>query len=198
MRALILILSVVVVGLAAAIVARVDNRPEFVNRIGRRFHVGALLADAQVGEQAVYREKTSLSLMEYRVEEAPKLPQLHVPYKRIRRTLKDPRGTTYAGTAGDQVYSHRLTEHGWFPLTAPEAPEALDRVWVVRSIRPDTLSWQQQERSCWRVDLIDPALPEGSDTVVAWLDLEIPVYGLLKWTRSGETWELVSRSQVAR
>ena len=48
MRALILILSTVIVALAAAIVWHVNQRPEFVNRVGRLFYVGKLLADAQV------------------------------------------------------------------------------------------------------------------------------------------------------
>lgn len=198
MRALILILSAVVVGLAVAIVVAVDRRPEFVNRAGRTFDVGRLLADAVVGEHAIYREKTSLKLVEFRVEEAPALPKIQVPYKRIRRTLKDPRGVPYEGEAGGVDYRHRLTDHGWFPLMAPEAPTALDRIWVVRSIRPDTLSVGREERSCWRVDLIDPALPEGADTVVAWLDDDVPVYGLLKWKRSGETWEFVGSRGVVR
>jgi hypothetical protein len=198
MRALIFILSIVVVALAVAIVVEVDDRPEFVNRVGRTFYVEALLADATVGESALYREKTSLKLTEFRVEEAPQLPPIQVPYKRIRRKLMDPRGTPYAGAPSGVTYAHRLTDHGWFPLTAPQAPKALDRVWVIRSIHPDTLTWKEEERPCWRVDLIDPALPEGADTVVAWLDDAVPVYGLLKWKRSGETWELVSDSRTTR
>jgi hypothetical protein len=115
-----------------------------------------------------------------------------LPYKRIRRELQDPRAGPEPRPDDGVTYDHRLTDHGWFPLMAPEVPEALDRVWIVRSIVPDKLPWNDEERSCWRVDLIDPALPEGSDTVVAWLDERIPVFGLLKWKRAGETWEYMS------
>ena len=32
---------------------------------------------------------------------------------------------------------------------------------------------------------------KGQDTVVAWVSTEIPVFGLLKWKRGGETWEFM-------
>ncbi len=191
MRALILILSAAVVGLAASIVWHVDKRPEFVTRTGPLFYVGGLLNDATKGEEAVYREKTSQRLTRFLVVDAPRLLPMAVPYKRIRREVRDPRAGT--DQVGDSVtYDHRLTEHGWFPLTAPDAPDALDRVWVIRGIEPDTLDLGTEQRACWRVDLIDPALPEGSDTVVAWVDEAVPVFGLLKWKRGGKTWEFVS------
>lgn len=192
MRALILILSAVVVALAVSIVLHVHQRPEFVTRVGPEFYVGGLLSDAAKGEEAVYREKTSQRLTRFTVVDAPRLPPMVVPHKRIRREIQDPRAGAEPGSGDSITYDHRLTDHGWFPLLAPEAPDALDRVWVVRSIEPDKLQWNHEERACWRVDLIDPALPEGSDTVVAWLDERIPVFGLLKWKRGGKTWEYVS------
>lgn len=191
MRALILILSVLVVALAGLIVVRVHGRATQARQEGPLFYVGTLLADARPGEEAVYREATSLRLQAYRVEKGPPPSAFAPPHKLIRRLLRDRSGQPIGGASASILYKHRLTEHGWFPLTAPEVPDALDRVWIVRSIRRDTLTLNRKERICWRVDLIDPALPEDADTVVAWLDEKTPVFGLLKWKRRGETWELV-------
>jgi hypothetical protein len=196
MRALILLLAAAVVGLAAEIVRWVDARPDWEHRTGPTFRVGRLLADAAGGEHARYRETTSRRWTEFEVEQAPRLPPEASPWKIVRRTLLDANAQPYANEPHGVAYRHRLTDHGWFPLLAPEAPQALDRVWIVRSIRTDVLTVLGEERSCWRVDCIDPALPEGSDTVVAWLDPAIPVFGLLKWKRAGETWELASAETV--
>ena len=206
MRALILLLAAIVVALAVALVIRVDRRSAFVQRFGPVFHIGALVADADGGETAVYREKTSGRVMEFKVEQAPLLSPFSAPYLLIRRILKDPRGLVYEGPTSNVAYEHKLTEHGFLPLMAPEVPDALDRVWIIRSIRPERLvlrenpvaGRQDQVYDCWRVDLIDPALPEGSDTVVAWVDARVPVYGLLKWKRNGETWEFVKGAFGAR
>ena len=194
MRALILLLSLAVIGLAVSILLEVDKRGAFAHRVGATFHIGALIADAEGGESAWYRESTSGRVAEYRVVQAPALPPFAVPFKQIQRRLMDPKGQPYEGPLGTVTYDHSLTEHGIFPLTAPEAPEALDRVWIIRAIRPDTVTLTQSgqtERACWRFDLIDPALPEGQDTVVAWVSKEVPVFGLLKWKRAGETWEFL-------
>jgi len=191
MRALILILSAAVVALAVSIVLHVDRRPEFISRVGPLFYVGGLLSDAGKGEEAVYREKTSQRMARFTVVDAPRLPPMVAPYKRIRRDTQDARAGTDPGTGESITYDHRLTDHGWFPLLAPQVPDALDRVWIVRSIEPTRLPWKGAERVCWRVDLIDPALPEGADTVVAWVDQRVPVFGLLKWKRAGKTWEFV-------
>ena len=195
MRALILLLSMAVIGLAVSILLYVDDRGEFAQRSGEVFHVGGLIADAQGGESAWYRESSSGRVAEFRVVQAPQLPAFAVPYKQIQRRLMDSRGRPYEGPLGTVTYDHRLTEHGFLPLTAPEAPEALDRVWVIRGIRPDRIKVGAQasakERACWRIDLIDPALPDGQDTVVAWVSTDVPVFGLLKWKRAGETWEFM-------
>jgi len=198
MRALILLLAASVVTLAVLIVRYVDERPGFVNRTGRLLHVGALLADAEGGEEASYQERTSRRIIEFRVEQAPRLPPIAVPHKLIRRVLKDAMGQVYQAPGSSVSYQHDLTLHGWFPLMAPEAPDALDRVWVIRSIHPDRITVNREDHDCWRVDLIDPALPEGSDTVVAWLSERVPVYGLLKWKRRGETWEFRGGTSAPR
>jgi len=194
MRVLILILAAGVVALAVSIVMHVDERSRrgtFSQRLGPRMKVGAMLADGKASEEAEYSETTSFRRMHYRIEQAPHLPPFAVPWKMIRRTLRDARNRTYENAATGVGYRHNLSTHGWFPLMAPEAPDALDRVWVIRSIRQDKITVSRAEWDCWRVDLIDPALPAGRDTVVAWLNEKIPVFGLLKWKRAGETWEFV-------
>lgn len=203
MRALILVLAACVVGLAISIVHFVDTRATSIHRVGDVFHIGALLANAGGGESAWYRERTSGRLAEFHIVQSPKLPPFAVPYKQIRRRLLDARGRPYEGPSGTTTYAHKLTEHGFLPLTAPEVPDALDRVWIIRTIRPAELTLHKtatgsgETHRCWRVDLIDPALPDGQDTVVAWLTAEVPVYGLLKWKRGGETWEFTGGSFVA-
>lgn len=198
MRALILLLAATVVTLAVLIVLYVDDRPGFVNRTGPLLYVGALLADAQGGETATYMERTSRRLIDFKVEQAPRLPPFAVPYKLIRRVLRDAQGEIYQGPGSTVSYQHSISEHGWFPLMAPEVPDALDRTWIIRSIQPDRISVNRNEHDCWRVDLIDPALPVGSDTVVAWLSDKVPVFGLLKWKRRGETWEFKSGKSAPR
>lgn len=201
MRALILILSLAVIGLAASILLYVDGRGEFSLRAGEVFHVGGLVADAQGGESAWYRESTSGRVTEFRVVQAPPLPDFAVPFKQIQRRAMDARGQPFEGPLGTVTYDHKVTEHGFLPLMAPEAPDALDRVWVIRGIRPDRVMVGSQgggrERDCWRIDLIDPALPAGRDTVVAWVSTDVPVYGLLKWKRAGETWEFMRGEMAA-
>ncbi|MDJ0522630.1 MAG: hypothetical protein QNJ90_11235 [Planctomycetota bacterium] len=198
MRALILLLAAAVVTLAVLIVLYVDERPGFINRTGPLFYVGELLADARGGEAATYQERTSRRLIDFKVEQAPLLAPSAVPYKQIRRVLRDPQGLVYQSPGSSVSYQHTLTQHGWFPLMAPEVPDALDRVWVIRSVQPDRITVNRDEFDCWRVDLIDPALPEGSDTVVAWLSAKVPVFGLLKWKRLGETWEFKSGKSAPR
>jgi len=196
MRALILVLAATIVGLAVLIVRYVEapaaqgsrDGPRYIRRTGPLFYVGALLSDGQAGESATYQEGTSRRLIDFKLEQSPHLPPFAVPYKVIRRVLRDPQGEIYQTPGSSVSYRHRLTDHGWFPLMAPEAPDALDRVWIIRAIKPDHIVIGHDEYDCWRVDLIDPALPDGADTVVAWLSEKIPVFGLLKWKRRGETW----------
>ena len=192
MRVLILILAAAVVGLAVSIVMHVEQRSgTYIQRVGPLMPIGAMLGNARASEEAEYRETTSYRQVHYRIEQAPRLPPFAVPWKYIRRTLRDARSRVYENAATGVGYKHSLSEHGWFPLMAPEAPDSLDRVWIIRSIRPEKITVSRTEWDCWRVDLIDPALPQGRDTVVAWLSEKIPVYGLLKWKRAGETWEFV-------
>jgi hypothetical protein len=191
MRALIILLSLGVVGLAVSIVsaARAAESPR--RQAGERLRVGTLLGDALQGESAVYREQTTQALIAWFVDGTPPPAPFSPPIKSLRRELLDRGGQPLVGPLASIVYSHRLTEHGWFPLMAPEAPEELDRLWVVRAIQPDVISIGGKDRACWRVDAIDPALPPEAETVVAWIDDAVPVFGILRYKRAGETWDLV-------
>lgn len=191
MRALILLLSLAVVGLAVSIVsaARAGDSPS--RQAGPRLRVASFLGDALAGESAVYREQTTQALVAWFVDGTPAPAPFAPPVKSLRRQLLDRNGQPLVGPLASLLYSHRLTEHGWFPLTAPEAPEELDRVWIVRAIQPDTISIGGADRSCWRVDVIDPALPPEAETVVVWLEESVPVFGILRYKRAGETWDLV-------
>ena len=169
MRVLILILAAVVVGLAVSIVVFVDQRQAHVQRMGPLLEVGALLADARGGEEAGVPPGQDRHVAEVPRRAGAPPAAFAVPYLLIRRTLADARLQPYEGDEAGVAYEHKVTEHGWFPLMAPEVPDALDRIWVIRSIRQEKITVSNQEWLAWRVDLIDPALPEGKDTVVAWL-----------------------------
>lgn len=191
MRTLTFLLSLAVIGLAASIVLKAHGREQYVRQGGARFEIGRLIADALPGEQALYREQTSLELTAFVVEASPPPAPYAVPQKLLRRELLDRAGQSLQGPTATVRYAHDVTLHGWFPLMAPEAPEALDRVWVVRAIRPDTINLGGRDLPCWRVDLTDPALPPDADTVVAWFEIGTPVFGMLRYKRSGETWDLI-------
>ena len=45
---------------------------------------------------------------------------------------------------------------------------------------------------CWRFDLIDPALDAASEAVVAWYHEDAPVYGLVRYKRRDETFEIIN------
>ncbi len=189
MRALILALSILVVGLAVAIVIEISDRSS-VDKSGPTLNVYALLADAAAGESVTYVEQGgSRNQRRYTVMEDIGPEKTGVPEKYIRAQFLDRLGEA-RGKADSVAYRHRVTDHGWFPLMAPNAAEDLDRLWIIRSIRKEEILWQGRKHMCWRVDLIDPALPPEAEAVVAWLDETKPVFGLLQWKRLDETWVL--------
>ncbi|MDJ0973852.1 MAG: hypothetical protein QNJ98_05285 [Planctomycetota bacterium] len=190
MRALILGLSVVIIALVVAIILEVTSRAKPARQAGEEFEAGRLIADALPGETASYREDGGrFRVRTFQVREVPSPDQTGgIPVITIRQTTKDPRAP--AGTEERVTYQHRITDHFWFPLTEPRAPEAKDRVWILHRIRRETILHQGKERACWRIDLIDPALAPEAEHVVAWVDPEIPVFGLLQWRRNDETWVL--------
>ncbi len=193
MRALILLLSALVVGLAASIIVYMDRRPGRVH-VGEKFEIRRLLIDSQKGEQAVYRDSATGRLMTWRVNDIRALGSQVEPTRRLYRKLADPMGQALSGPGATAVYWHKVSEHGWFPLTAPHMPQELDRVWIVRGISRETIRWHQKELKCWRVDFIDPALPEHQDTVVGWFHRDAPVFGLIQWKRLDATWVLQESS----
>jgi hypothetical protein len=195
MRAAILGLSALIVLLSASIVVEITARASAGTRRGMRFDAARMLADARVGEQVVYREQGGRRRrLAYAVTAEWPETIKRVPTKEIEVLLSDPREP--ADRARRAVYEHRLTDHFWFPLMEPRAPEELDRVWILRAIRRDDVLVGNETRACWRVDLIDPALPEDAEHVTAWMDTSVPVFGMLKWKRGETVWELETAKEA--
>ena len=195
MRAAILGLSALIVMLSISIVIEISGRASPGGRKGLKFAVGRMLKDARQGEQAVYREAGGRGrYLTYTVMDEWSATIKRVPTKQIEVTLRDPRQAPER--AQHALYEHRVTDHFWFPLMAPSAPDAKDRVWILRSITRDEILLGDRIRACWRIDLIDPALPEDAEAVVAWMDETVPVFGLLKWQRRNTVWELDSAREA--
>lgn len=195
MRAAILGLSALIVVLAVSVVMEINSRAGAGARRGIRFEVGLMLADAEVGESAVYREQGGRRRrLSYAIAADWPAAVKRVPTKEIQVRLTDPR--VPPEHARQVSYEHRLTDHFWFPLMEPRHPEELDRVWILRSIRRDELLVGDEMRPCWRVDLVDPALPEDAEHVIAWMDETVPVFGLLRWQRNNTVWELESSKEA--
>ena len=191
MRALILLFSAVVLILAALIVVpSLGGRSKGSAPTGRVFDATRLIADASAGEYAVYRDERG-ETWTFKVETAVPGGAERPPRIRVWSIQRDPAGNPLPN--GSHVYDHLPTRHGLYPLMAPADPDGYDRIWVWDRIRRATLPWQGKPKELWRVDLIDPALPQeaGADHVVAWLDESVPVFGLVQWQRRGRTWDLI-------
>ncbi len=182
MRALILILAVVVIGLSVSILLEQGSLAPKVPL----FRPALLISDATKGEQATYVDGEGHQIL-YRVERATPGGIDNPPWFHIRRELRDATGRLLSTV----TYDHVPTMHSLFPLVAPEDPEGYDRVWIWQRIRQETITVGGKRRLAWRIDCIDPALQPDADSVVAWVDPEIPVFGLLRWQRGGRTWSLV-------
>jgi len=182
---LILLLSVLVVGLAVPILFREGAPPERAPT----FDATRLISDAMRGESATYRDGTGNTIT-WTVEAAIPPGLDREPRIRLLAVYRDRDGKTAPG--GVAHYEHNPVRHGLFPLMAPQDPHGYDRLWVWSRIRREGINFQGERRTVWRFDLIDPALlPEGgNDHVVAWLDEDIPVFGLVRFQRRGTTWEL--------
>jgi hypothetical protein len=185
MRALILLLSLVVAGLALSILlhdaAGADPTPTF--------RAGLFIGDAQAGEEVVYRDQNG-NTMTFKVESVDPLRADHWPVVHVRRTLADRAGRPLAS----DLYAHETIKHFLFPLTAPQDPGGLDRVWVLARLERALFEGRGAPRLAWRATCEDPALPPDSSKVVAWLDEKVPVFGLLQWQRGDATWRLQSWS----
>jgi hypothetical protein len=195
MRALILVLSTLVVGLSVPVLLHAGGgaRPQ---AWGALFEVRLLLADAQAGEQVTYRDQEGNQLtwiVEGRGSGSPDAAKQRV---RIRRRIHDRTGRLVDPRWGDLPYEHDLTQHGWYPLMAPEEPEGLDRVWVWARIRQETRAEKGRPSVVWRVDFVDPGLAPGADDVQAWFDPAVPVFGIREWHRAGRVWTLVDSKRA--
>jgi hypothetical protein len=186
LRALILLLSAIVVGLAASILLA-DTTPE--DR-GPVFYPSRGISDALPGEHARYRDESGL-LLTWSVPAVVPSGADRPPHVQIQQKLQDRTGRELPEGSG--LYEHRPTRHGFVPLMAPSDPRGFDRVWIWDRIRRERITWKGREREVWRIDFIDPALPAeaGVDHVVVWMDEAAPVFGILRWQRAGRTWELI-------
>ncbi len=187
MRALVLLLAVAVIALSASIILR----PSPAGRAAPTFDATRLIADAQKGETATYRNESGTTIT-YVVDAAVPAAAQREPRIRISVTYRDRLGAPLPN--GFARYDHLPARHGLFPLMAPMDPEGYDRVWVWERIRRAKITFRGREQDAWRFDLIDPALRSegGADHVVAWLDDSVPVFGLLRFQRGGHTWDLIS------
>jgi hypothetical protein len=183
MRVLILLLSAVVLALAVSILLHTGAEAQG----GQVFTLGRLISDGREGEEAVYSDGEGNTLAWSIAKQIPGGPD-RPPFAEILRVLKDRSGTVLAKDS----YRHMVTVHGVFPLMAPQDPTGYDRCWVWTRLRREAIDWRGKTREAWRFDLIDPALPSDSDTVVAWMDEEVPVFGIVRWQRGGRTWTLSS------
>ena len=194
MRALILVMALVCIGLSASIVAEVSARPSASQRsfVGEPFDLGRMLLDCDEGEGAVYGRETAGgkegARLHFRVL-AREGTRAEPPRFRIENVYE---ANTSAEPPVSTEYVHDAARHGWLPLTTPQAPERLDRLWVVRSISREEILFRGKPLMAWRVDLIDPALPEDEEAVVAWMHEEAPVFGLLRFKRRDDTWTLLN------
>jgi hypothetical protein len=179
MRALILVLSALVLALAVWMLVE----PPGAQATGPTFLLGRLIADAQEGERAAYVDGEGNTLV-YSVEKSVPAGPDRPPFLLIRRVLADRSGKVQAS----DTWQHMVTVHGIFPLTAPQDPTGYDRLWVWTRLRQESIDWQGRKRVAWRFDAIDPALPPDADTVVVWMDEEVPVFGMVQWRRDGRTW----------
>ena len=187
MRALLLLESALVILLAGAVLllprggAGATSPTDF-------FPAERFLPDALPGEHVTYGVDGGRSTLEYDVDKVDRGNPLTGPPKiSIRRTLLDAQHHLLLDPA--PTYTHVPHLHGMFPLLAQDAPGGYDRTWVWTRITRDKIPWHGKTLRCWRVDAIDPALPEDAEAVQVWMHEDVPVFGILKWSRGGHVYE---------
>ena len=186
MRALLLLESAVVLLLAGLILW--PRGAPLQGPAGDYFPGERFLLDALPGERIRYRVDDGRAVLEYGIDIADRGNPLTGPPKfRIHRALFHAQGHPVPDPWPS--YTHLPHLHGLFPLVAQDAPGALDRTWVWTRITRVTVPWRGTTLRCWRIDAIDPALPDDADVVQVWMHEDVPVYGILKWTRSGHVYE---------
>jgi len=181
MRALILLESAVVVALALGILLRGPARETQADV----FQADRLLFNAEPGERADFRgdDGLTLSYLLLQIERKGGAPVF-----RLQTEQRDPSGPI----PGPVGYSHVLAQHGLFPLLTPGFPNADDRLWIWRRVRRETIAWAGAPLAVWRMDCIDPALPPDQDAVVVYFHERAPLFGIVRWTRNGRTYDLVT------
>jgi hypothetical protein len=186
MRALLLLESAVVLLLAALILWPRGTPAE--GAVEDYFPAERFLVDAFPSERVRYRVDDGRSILEYGIDMADRGNPLTGPPKfLIHRYLYDAQGRAVPDPAA--TYTHLPHLHGLFPLVAQDAYNEYDRTWIWTRIVRVTIPWRGATLRCWRVDAIDPALPEDADAVQVWMHEDVPVFGILKWTRGGHVYE---------
>jgi len=189
LRILILVLCVSVVFLAVLVL--VDARGRRAAHAAVRFLPAALLYDAQEGEEAAYRDAEGNGLV-WTVLKRLASEQRGQERLVIRRRLLDRTGNLMDPRWGEVAYEHDFALHKYYPLMAPHEPDGLDRRWVWSQILQEPRTLRGKEALCWRVDFLDPALPQGDHEVRAWFHADVAVFGLVEWHHYGRTWTLTS------
>jgi hypothetical protein len=188
MRLLILLESLLVIGLAAAILATGVRAPAG-EPSGEVFAFNRFLGDALPGEKATYRTDLGETI-DFVVGPVDRGGPMGLPWASVSRAMRDASGLPVEDPVPE--YRHHFYKHGIFPFLTPAEPDALDRVWVLRRIRRAEIDWRGTRLRCWRVECIDPGLRPTEDAVEVWLHEDVPVYGILRWQRQGRTYDVVS------
>ena len=184
MRALILLECFVAIALSVGIVVQKGSSAAPVD--SEVFSATRMLLDCLPGETATYRVDDGRATVTYSVDAVDLGGIQGAPKLSIRQTR-----TELGQVQPDSVsYVHFPHRHGLFPFLTPEAPTAYDRVWVLRRIQRATIQWQGAPLRCWKVECIDPALPPDRETVLVWMHEDAPVFGVLRWERNTEIYEL--------
>ena len=186
MRALILLESLVVVLLAAAILFG-GSHPAGATAGGDIFPALNFLYDADPGETVRYSIDGGRSTLQFSVGAVDRGSLKGPPRLQIARLMTDTQGRPVPDEAPE--YTHLPHRHGMFPFMAPEAPADYDRVWVLKRIVRESLPWHGKELRCWHVYCIDPGLPPDRDAVELWMHEPVPVFGILRWRRDGHTYD---------
>jgi hypothetical protein len=188
MRLLILLESLLIIGLAAAILLQGGRGPA-AEPSGEVFAFNAFLGDAMPGEKATYRTDLGETI-DFVVGPVDRGGPTGLPWASVTRAMRDAAGISIQEPVAE--YHHFFYKHGILPFLTPGEPDALDRVWVVRRIRRAELDWRGRKLRCWRVECIDPGLRPTEDAIEVWLHEEVPVYGILRWQRQGRTYDCIS------
>ena len=186
MRALIFLESLAVIALALLILL---VGPPTVNSADSHVIFPALnfLGNAVPGETVRYSIDSTGRSLQFSVGAVSRGLPSDPPRLQIARLMTDELGRAEADDAPE--YTHLLHRHGMFPFLAPEAPDAYDRVWILKRIRREDIPWHGKEVRCWHVDCIDPGLPPERSAVELWMYEAVPVFGILRWRHDGHTYD---------